>query len=731
MNRRTFVQLAGGAAAIAARENVFAVASRQPLPAIPALADLASVRMPHFYSELFNLPIAMNDWGYAQAVKSVSGMSAIAFPPYACCGLPDIPWSPGYLTTCEVMLNDRLLAVSDAAGHAVTYQWLPHCVIREQIVDGIQFRTRMFLPPNLRAVVEKIEIRNTNAEVRRITLGFDLRTGVTRKSSSWFVNIPAEGDNRTTWNAMQGRLTWTAQQSQAACAQGIHPPADRLVGGNLLQYELTLAPGERREMHYVNAIAENAAAAEALHDRLQTNFDGLEAENERAFERLVQSAFTAGNGDFSGHLPQLKTDDETLWNLYQNGFRNLLTARRSSPDSAYGPTLMTLSGHVLPTLSFPWDTSLTSLSLALLEPQPLRQLVEIWFQRDMHKHLATDYISGEAVGPWYGVNDMAIVRCARDYLRVTGDFAWLDKIIVDKRVIDHLYDHAIYWKQLATGTNGLGDYGGITNILEVVSTYIHEIAGMNAGNVSSMRFVAELLERRGDSERAKRLRVEATDLAGRISRLLYVEGKGWWRCGQPDGTFNEVRHCYDFLAVMDNMSEDLSAKQKGEMAGFFWEQLASKKWMRALASGDPDATWNVRTDHSCLGAYPAWPPMCAKGLFKIDAPSKIAPWLREIAKAGNQGPIGQAHFVEDVFPPLMGGAFKAPNDAPYGEDWCCVAAGAFTDLVIDSIFGIDPTLSSGLHASPKLEAFDPGGRLEGVYYQGSEFTVTDKGVTRE
>jgi hypothetical protein len=307
----------------------------------------------------------------------------------------------------------------------------------------------------------------------------------------------------------------------------------------------------------------------------------------------------------------------------------------------------------------------------------------------------------------------------------------LDKIIVDKRVIDHLYDHAIYWKQLATGTNGLGDYGGITNILEVVSTYIHEIAGMNAGNVSSMRFVAELLERRGDSERAKRLRVEATDLAGRISRLLYVEGKGWWRCGQPDGTFNEVRHCYDFLAVMDNMSEDLSAKQKGEMAGFFWEQLASKKWMRALASGDPDATWNVRTDHSCLGAYPAWPPMCAKGLFKIDAPSKIAPWLREIAKAGNQGPIGQAHFVEDVFPPLMGGAFKAPNDAPYGEDWCCVAAGAFTDLVIDSIFGIDPTLSSGLHASPKLEAFDPGGRLEGVYYQGSEFTVTDKGVTRE
>lgn len=31
-------------------------------------------------------------------------------------------------------------------------------------------------------------------------------------------------------------------------------------------------------------------------------------------------------------------------------------------------------------------------------------------------------------------------------------------------------------------------------------------------------------------------------------------------------------------------------------------------------------------------------------------------WLRGLAKAGNQRPIGQGHFVEDVFPPFNGGA---------------------------------------------------------------------------
>jgi len=727
MNRRNFLKVSA-AAAVAARANSLPAVSRH-LPPIPSLNNLASIRMPHTFMELFNLPIAMNDWGYAQTVKSVSAITAMAFPPYACCGVPDTPWSPGLLNTCELILNDRLAAISNDPAHAVTYQWFPHCVVREQTVEGVSIVTKVFLPPEQRAVLQKIEIRNTSSQSATLTLGFDMRAAVTQQKKAWFANLPGEADNLISWDAAHGRLTFSARHSQAACAQGILPPPDSLVAGNVLEYRLTLSPGEKRDLHFVAAIAADVAEAGAMHDRLQSNFDALERLCEQRFDGLIQSAFTAGNSDFSGHLPRLQTDSETLWNLYQNGLRNLLTARRSSPDSAYGPTLLTLSGHVLPTLSFPWDTALTSLSLSLLDPLPLRSLVEVWLQRDMHKHLATDYITGEAVGPWYAVNDMAIVRCARDYLRITGDFAWLDKSIDGKPVLDRLIDHATYWKKLA-GKNGLGDYGGIENLLEVVSTYIHEVAGMNAGNVSSMRFVAELLDKRGRGQQAAQLRSEAAALAQRINEVLYVNGKGWWRCGQPDGSFNEVRHCYDFIAVLDNMSEDLSAEQKREMAHFFWSQLASKKWMRALASGDPDATWNVRPDHSCLGAYAAWPPSSAKGLFKVDAAAHIAPWLAEVAKAGNQGPIGQAHFVEQVVAPLMGGAHKASEDAPYIEDWCCISGGAFTDLVIDSIFGVEPTLFGGLKAVPALAAFDAHARLEGLHYQGGEYSVSAEGVKR-
>ena len=499
MDRREFLKISAAATAVAAANPGLGSAASRPLPAIPSLASLASVRAAHGFMDLFNLPIAMNDWGYAQTVKSVAALSAIAFPPYAYCGIPDVAWSPGYLRTCELFINGKFAALSNDPANAVTYQWFPHRVVREQSFDRLHIRTTMFLPADIRAVVQNIELRNQDSSTRHFTLEFDMRGGVIHKGSAWFNELPGEGDNRLTWNAAQGRLTFAAQHSSAACVQGIHPPAQQLSGGNVLRYELQLKPGESRELHFVATIAATPAEAEAMHDRLQADFARLAQQNESAFDHLVQSAFTPGNSAFSGHLPQLKTESETLWNLYNNGLKNLLTARRRSPDSAYGPTLLTLSGHVLPTLSFPWDTALSSLSLALLDPQPLRQLVEVWFQRDMHQHLATDYITGEAVGPWYGVNDMAIVRCAQNYLRVTGDFAWLEKKVGSQSVLDHLYDHATHWKKLVKGGNGLADYGEISNLLEVVSTYLHEVAGMNAGNVSSMRFVSDLLERSGTS----------------------------------------------------------------------------------------------------------------------------------------------------------------------------------------------------------------------------------------
>jgi hypothetical protein len=58
-----------------------------------------------------------------------------------------------------------------------------------------------------------------------------------------------------------------------------------------------------------------------------------------------------------------------------------------------------------------------------------------------------------------------------------------------------------------------------------------------------------------------------------INRLLYVNGKGYWRCGQPDGTFNEVRHCYDFLAVVDNTAGAETGNERVFLKSTAWREM--------------------------------------------------------------------------------------------------------------------------------------------------------------
>jgi hypothetical protein len=740
LNRRSFLKLGGMGTALPlasqpagiARGMPLALERAQPsdsrkeaLPAIPKPADLASDRLVHHFRDHFNPPQAQNELGFLRAHKSVSAMTTIAFPPYTCCGVPE-PAVTDSLITCEMFLDGQILANYPPPAGEVAYTWYTHKILRETRVAGLLFTTETFMPSKQRVAVQAILVKNESAEHRKFTLSFNLRAGVA-VTQPW--RPRAETDNRITPDASRGCLIFESRKGQAVSVQGILPRPARIEQGRMLVHEFSLGPGDSQRLQYLNVVDNNTDAALGTYDHLQGQFDELVGEHEQGFGGLLRSAFTPGNSDFSGNLPQLHTNHPLLWKLYYMGFAGLLFCRRVSPDSVYGPTYITCTRGT--THSWIWDTMLTSLSLALLDPKALRSLLEVWLTLDMHQATATDYLTGQRAGlTWgYAVNDMGILRCAHDYLRVTGDFAWLDKKMEGKPVIERLLEHALYWKKLVKRSDGLADYGDLRNLLEVVSTYVHEVAAMNAGNVYGMRFVAALLERRGDASQAAQLRSEAKELAARINRLLYVEGKGWWKAGQPDGTYLEVRHCYDLLTIFDTMFKDLSDGQKKEMSSFFWTELYTPLWMHALSPWDVDASWNVRADHSWLGAYLAWPSMTAKGLYKVDPSARVAAWVKGLARTANQGPYAQAHIVESVFPPESGGAMKSPLEKPYDNDWAVVSGGSYTDMVIDSVFGADLTLFDGIRVKSRLVDFDPEAKLSQVSYQGKRYTITQHAVS--
>ena len=84
---------------------------------------------------------------------------------------------------------------------------------------------------------------------------------------------------------------------------------------------------------------------------------------------------------------------------------------------------------------------------------------------------------------------------------------------------------------------------------------------------------------------------------------------------------------------------------------------------------DEDVLFSVRPDHQWTGAYPAWPPETARGLYRIGEVDLAFSWLRSLARSANQGPFGQAHFADNVVAPNEGGARKSPSEMPYINDW--------------------------------------------------------------
>src|SRR5580693_3937334 len=175
-SRRSFLKAGLAASALPTLPRSLASqASQRHLPAIPTVKDLAGSRLVHAWRDLYQLPTAQNGYGYVQASKSVSGLTALSLPPFACCGIPEMMWSPGFLLTCELFLNGRTVLSYSPGGDTIAYQWFPHRFVRESEVDGLRFTTETFMPSQRRAVAQSIGVRNIGLVARTVTLGFDMR----------------------------------------------------------------------------------------------------------------------------------------------------------------------------------------------------------------------------------------------------------------------------------------------------------------------------------------------------------------------------------------------------------------------------------------------------------------------------------------------------------------------------------------------------------------------------
>jgi hypothetical protein len=462
-------------------------------------------------------------------------------------------------------------------------------------------------------------------------------------------------------------------------------------------------------------------------------FDAVMGDCKQVWEQRWADAFTPGNAHFSGNLPVLKTGDAALARNYYMGALTMLALERT--QFPISPRSFITSGERGDGIQYYWDASMQATAWALLEPAGMKATLRRWLVQNARSgaHMSLTASNGydavhhdKIIG--YAFNACTIFKTADEYLRVTGDRAFLDERLEDgKTVLDHLDAFASDWETLPKGPQSLVDYGKNGNLLECAPAYVNCVPSLNAQAIWMMRRAAQWHTLHGETARAKEMQDKATAFLPAVLDL-YKNGAGVWNAYHMDGTLVELRHCVDFIYVGDALQSDLRPVQKTEMNAFVKRELFMRDWMRAMSQQDAAAAHSDRPDHGPMGAYDGWIPLTVGTMWRLGEPAGAYEFYRRTAAVTKEGPFAQAREFY--------GPNKQASNAPVrvaARGGCmkeCISGAAFADVVINTFFGFSPSVAGGEAVCDPLTPRPFQGTLDGVRYRGQlhQFTASEHGI---
>ena len=674
---------------------------------IPDTKYFESDELIHDLNSHFNPPGLTNFRGVVQVDNDLMGIRGINFPPFG----------TSLNRSCGLYIDGRYLP---SLKSPVSFKWRPDRIIRKADVNGIEYKSQTIIIPNQNAVVIKLTLYNKSTSDLKKEIKFQMNGGITKNTEDWANWIPPmEDNNDQTFDRSRNSIIYSSKKGDAHILQGLGCSVDDINRFGIIK-RISISSGEKIKLFYFAVLGEKVEEVQTIFDLLNSKKKTLLKGNRQYWDNEIKSVFDIDDSTYSGNLPVLVTGNKSIEKLYHMGIMGVIYFRRDNPISSMGRAYDTLMPRYWQTVTFIWDYYLSGMVHSLLDPKVMKKYLEKWMKMDVHTCFGSEYISGKPVGPWYAVNDHAMVMMIKEYLDWNGDFQWLgSKPGGEKTVLKFLEYYTVQYKQFLT-KNGLADYGGINNLLECVSTYVHEVASLNAANIANLIYIQELFLFKGEEKKSIQAGKDIQSLLLAL-KDLYVTGKGYWRARQPDGTYYDVKHAYDFFTVINTIGNKLDEKQKSEMVEFFLMELKTDKWMRALSESDDNAMFSVRPDHQWNGAYPAWPSQSLMALINSGNTEIALEWIDTLVDTANQGPFGQAHFSETAMDLDTGGARKSSAEQPWICDWTCSSNGNWTEAIIKGFAGLKTNVNGEIYAKPNYNDLE----LYGLRYRGKVYDLVN------
>ncbi len=463
-------------------------------------------------------------------------------------------------------------------------------------------------------------------------------------------------------------------------------------------FEVDLNPGDKATFGFVagDGLTEAEQTTNTNIASLASGFDAAMDNCRILWEKRWTDAFTPGNSHFSGSLPVLSTNDPALSRNYYMGVLTMLILERT--QFPVSPRSFITSGERADGIQYYWDASMQATPWAMLEPEGMKASLRRWLVQNPRSGVQIMVTQTKGFDPvkydtitGYAFNACTIFKTADEYLRLTGDHAFLDERLEDgKTVLDHMDELATDWETLPKGPHGLVNYGKNRNLLECAPAYINCVASLNAQDVWMMRQMAVWHAVHGETARANELLQKAAALLPAVLSL-YKSGDGVWNSYHEDGSLVELRHCVDYIYVGNALRDDLSQGQKSEMNAFVKRELFMRDWMRAMSLKDAAAARSDRPDHGPMGAYDGWIPLTVGAMWRLGDPIDAFNFFDRTDVVTKEGPYAQArefyglgkeNFDAPVRVALRRGCMKE-----------CISGAAFADVVINTFFGFSPSPS--------------------------------------
>ncbi len=727
---------------------------------IPSLDEMSSVWI--HSDTIANLPSLRNFRGQAIVNRDLTSISWLASPPY----------SGGYHT--------GVLKINDSIPTADLYRWSVFGTERKTAFEDLEITSSTRLVFDENGVLWKIDFSNPTENDVNLELELDAIGFISRYDIDWqwwypkpsirgnqneiftdsllwrFLenlhevkkvrdNIGLSRDISADWpsdhqilqsdlystNVSDGLVTIGDNNSPTVTAYAFNTDHDEISAfksGSTLKWQLTIPSKETVNFSYVMSFGSDPKIVEEKARRWISDFRQSYYNVKSEWNTKWITLFTPENQFWSGNFPVLETDDRRIRRVYYNSpltflyltHNNLPVMRRVvlTGGPRWGPSIM-----------FYWDTTSWRTIGAVTDPEVMKENLKGWLTIDINKYYGRDYFRGKGVGNGYVANYWAIFQMLHEYLVVTGDYDFLNEVVNEKKILQHMEDMAYNWQNLSKegqpGYEGdlynLADFGDDPwLLLEAVPTYIHIVPSFNAGYVGMMRRLSEIYEKLGNEEKAKTIWGDAADMAQRILKLYADDGT--WYSLFPNNEKVEIRHSLDFHFIGRYMAEDLTDDTKEEMIAFVENELLTDTWMRAQSLTDPAAENSDRPDHGPLGAYDGWPLNTMEAMYHMGYPEKAIDFYRNIYPATLEGNWAQAHELWGENEKRKNARIRIAERGWHVRD---AASGiGFANVMLREFFGFMPKfMDEDILDRPDMPR-SIHGKIYNIRYQGNFYTIT-------